>query len=161
MDSWQNAWTAAKVNGSSFIGTSEPLQAGFHVLYAYAVDGQAATSTEAGSPQIGAVQAYGFFVTVSTTITALAGTPQTASIGDSFAGVVEVSVTDLQSNPVSGVPVTFSAPVSGASASFAGATSVVAVTNAEGIASSPRTGGERSSRLLFGASIRRPSCRFL
>jgi hypothetical protein len=38
------------------------LQPGFHILYAYAGDGQEATSEQPGSPLIGAIAAYGFLV---------------------------------------------------------------------------------------------------
>ena len=44
-------------------GTLAPLPLGFHTLYAYTVDGQEATSTQAGAPLTGTIQAYGFVVT--------------------------------------------------------------------------------------------------
>src|SRR5258708_10753576 len=60
MDTWQGAWTAATGTGPSFTGTVAALQPGFHILYAYAGDGQQATSVQAGSPLIGNIAAYGF-----------------------------------------------------------------------------------------------------
>jgi DNA-binding beta-propeller fold protein YncE len=63
VDTWQNAWTAATGSNPSFAGTLAALQPGFHTLYAYAADGQEATSTQAGAPLTGAIQAYGFLVT--------------------------------------------------------------------------------------------------
>ncbi len=62
VDTWQNDWSTALGKNPSFSGTVLPLQPGFHILYAYAGDGQEATSTQAGSPLTGAVQAYGFVV---------------------------------------------------------------------------------------------------
>ena len=52
VDTWQGAWTAASAVGSSFTGTTPPLQPGFHILYAFAYDGQ----------QVGAIAASGFLV---------------------------------------------------------------------------------------------------
>jgi hypothetical protein len=63
VDTWQNAWKSATGSGPTFTGTVASLQPGFHILYAYAVDGQEATSTQPGSPLTGAIQAYGFLVT--------------------------------------------------------------------------------------------------
>jgi YVTN family beta-propeller protein len=63
VDTWQNAWSEATGSNPSFAGTLAALQPGFHILYAYAVDGQQATSTQVGSPLTGAIQSYGFLVT--------------------------------------------------------------------------------------------------
>jgi YVTN family beta-propeller protein len=62
VDTWQNAWTAATGSNPTYAGTVAYLQPGFHILYAYAADGQEATSTQLGSPLTGAIQAYGFLV---------------------------------------------------------------------------------------------------
>ncbi len=62
VDTWQNAWSAA-TGTNPYSGTLASLQPGFHILYAYSVDGQEATSTQAGSPLTGSIQAYGFLVT--------------------------------------------------------------------------------------------------
>ena len=62
VDTWQGPWIGATGSGPTFTGTVPALQAGFHILYAYAVDGQEATSTQPGSPLIGNVTAYGFLV---------------------------------------------------------------------------------------------------
>jgi YVTN family beta-propeller protein len=64
VDTWQGAWTAATSSGFSFTGTTAPLQPGFHILYAYAGDGQEADSEQKGSPLIGSIAAYGFLVAV-------------------------------------------------------------------------------------------------
>jgi YVTN family beta-propeller protein len=63
VDTWRNAWTAATGSNPSFTGTVAPLQPGFHILYAYAVDGQEGAASEEGSPLTGVIQAYGFVVT--------------------------------------------------------------------------------------------------
>lgn len=61
-------------------------------------------------------------------ITATAGTPQSASIGTAFGAQLQATVTSSGS-PASGVSVTFSAPSSGASGTFA--TSPAAATDSE------------------------------
>ena len=66
-------------------------------------------------------------------ITATAGTPQSATVNTSFATQLQVTVKDSSNNPVSGAIVTFSAPGSGASGTFAGGVNA-ATTNASGVA---------------------------
>ena len=70
-------------------------------------------------------------------IAATAGTPQSAHINATFAKVLQATVVDAGQHPVGGVSVTFTAPTSGASATFGGSSTVTAVTNASGIAISP------------------------
>jgi len=67
VDTWQGSWLAAKNEGSGrFQGkVKRPLQKGMHILYAYATDGQDATSTNTGvqsSPLIGNITGYTFLV---------------------------------------------------------------------------------------------------
>src|SRR5260370_11508440 len=62
-------------------------------------------------------------------ITATAGTPQSATINAAFATQLQATVKDPFSSPVSGVTVTFTAPSSGASGTFAGGVNT-ATTNA-------------------------------
>jgi uncharacterized protein YbbK (DUF523 family) len=69
-------------------------------------------------------------------ITATAGTPQSATINTAFATLLQATVKDAGSNPVSGVTVTFAAPASGASGAFAGGVTTV-TTNASGVATAP------------------------
>src|SRR6266849_3690099 len=66
-------------------------------------------------------------------ITAAAGTPQSATINTAFATQLQATVKDAGNNPLSGVTVTFTAPASGASGTFAGAVNT-ATTNGQGIA---------------------------
>ncbi len=68
-------------------------------------------------------------------ITATSGTPQSATFGAAFAAPLVVTVVDAGSNPVSGATVTFTAPSTGASGTFAGGVNT-ATTNAEGVATS-------------------------
>ncbi|HEX8837415.1 MAG TPA: Ig-like domain-containing protein [Candidatus Acidoferrum sp.] len=68
-------------------------------------------------------------------IVASAGTPQSATINTAFAAQLQVTVTDSGNNPVNGVTVTFAAPGSGASGTFAGGVNT-ATTNASGVATS-------------------------
>jgi hypothetical protein len=69
-------------------------------------------------------------------ITATAGTPQSATINGVFGTQLQVTVVDANQNPVPNVTVTFAAPGSGASGSFAGGTGT-ATTNAQGVATAP------------------------
>jgi subtilisin-like proprotein convertase family protein len=71
-------------------------------------------------------------------ITASAGISQTAVISTAFGTALQVTVRDNTLAPLSGMLVTFSAPTSGASGTFAGATTSISVlTNAQGIATAP------------------------
>jgi adhesin/invasin len=70
-------------------------------------------------------------------ITATSGTPQRAEINKAFAQPLAATVT-TGGSPDSGVVVTFTAPASGASGTFAGGTNTItATTNASGVATSP------------------------
>jgi hypothetical protein len=70
-------------------------------------------------------------------ITATSGTPQSAAINTAFAAPLVATVLDKGSNPVSGVTVTFTAPTTGASGTFANGTNTTMVTtNASGAATS-------------------------
>jgi hypothetical protein len=74
---------------------------------------------------------------VPASVSAIFGTPQSATINTAFATALTATVRDASSNPLSGVTVTFSAPGAGASASFSGAATATAVTNASGAAAGP------------------------
>ena len=65
----------------------------------------------------------------------LAGTPQQATINTAYATRLQVAVADIFGNPVSGAPVSFAVPGSGATGVFSGSTTVA--TNAAGIATAP------------------------
>jgi YVTN family beta-propeller protein len=66
MDTWLGSWTqATPTTRGNFSGTTTTLLPGFHTIYAYATEGEEATSTVTGaqsSPLIGTVSAYGFLV---------------------------------------------------------------------------------------------------
>jgi hypothetical protein len=71
------------------------------------------------------------------TITGTSGTSQSAEINTAFSSPLAATVLDAASNPVSGVAVTFSAPSTGASGTFANATTTETdTTNASGTATS-------------------------
>jgi len=103
--------------------------------------------TTAGSYKVtasapGATAAASFSLTntagAAAKITATSGSGQTAQISTAFTSPLVATVVDSDSNPVSGVTVTFTAPASGASGTFAGATNVAtAATNSSGVATSP------------------------
>jgi YVTN family beta-propeller protein len=66
VDTWQGPWTASTNQGSgSFSAKLAALQPGYHILYAYATDGEEGTSTITGSqnsPLVGNITGYGFTV---------------------------------------------------------------------------------------------------
>jgi hypothetical protein len=68
-------------------------------------------------------------------ISATSGTPQSAAVSTAFGAPLVATVEDSGGNPVSGVLVTFTAPTTGASATFAGGVNT-ATTNASGVATS-------------------------
>ncbi len=70
---------------------------------------------------------------VASNIAASGGTPQSTAVGAAFASPLQVTVTDGLGSPVAGVTVTFSAPLSGASAVLSGGGA--ATTNSAGVAS--------------------------
>jgi adhesin/invasin len=76
------------------------------------------------------------------------GTPQATTVGTAFATNLSVKVTDAGNNPLTGVTVNFSAPSSGASATFSGTT----ITNASGIASVTATANQVAGAYTVTAS---------
>jgi len=74
-------------------------------------------------------------VPATASISATAGTPQTAIVNTPFAAQLQATVRDAGSNPIEGAGVTFTAPPSGVGGTFAsGLTSVSVATNASGVA---------------------------
>jgi uncharacterized protein (TIGR03437 family) len=72
-------------------------------------------------------------------IAARAGDKQTATVNTAFSAALQVAVLDSLGKPVPYVPVTFTAPGTGASGTFSGsAISVTATTNNAGVAAAPR-----------------------
>jgi hypothetical protein len=69
-------------------------------------------------------------------ITAVSGTPQSSGIGTTFGALLLAKVVDSGQNPVGGAIVTFRAPATGASGTFAdtGTGTTAATTNAAGVA---------------------------
>ncbi|MGD0136085.1 MAG: discoidin domain-containing protein, partial [Bryobacteraceae bacterium] len=80
-------------------------------------------------------------VGIPAAIASSAGTPQSATVGTTFATALQATVTNASNNPVSGAAVTFAAPASGAGASFggsaAGSATATVMTNTNGVATAP------------------------
>jgi hypothetical protein len=70
-------------------------------------------------------------------IIAVAGTPQSGIVNTVFGTALQAMVRDANNNPLSGAMVTFTAPSSGASASFGGSLGAAVATNSSGIATAP------------------------
>ena len=118
------------------------------------------TITDAAQPNVGSYIGWEIYVTTGSatgmpaTISAVSGTPQSTTVGTSFGKPLQALVADSSGNPVTGVTVTFSAPSSGASATFSGAASVTEVTNASGIATSPLpTANNAAGAYTIAASV--------
>jgi hypothetical protein len=70
-------------------------------------------------------------------VTATAGTSQSATVNTAFATALQATVKDASNNPLSGVTVSFTAPNTGAGATFGGSSTATAISNASGIATAP------------------------
>ena len=87
-------------------------------------------------------------------ITATAGTPQSATINTAFATALQAKVTNASSNPVSGVPVTFLAPSSGASGTFSnGMATITVLTSSTGVATEAFTANGVTGAYTVTASV--------
>jgi YD repeat-containing protein len=87
-------------------------------------------------------------------VTATAGTPQSATVGTDFAVPFKAVVKDAYGNPVPGVTVTFTAPASEPTGTFAGGSATAdAVTDATGTATAPAfTAGVTAGNYSLAAS---------
>ena len=96
------------------------------------------TVTDSSTPVLKGTATFNLKITAAqpASITVVDGSSQSAAINTAFANPLRVVVKDSSAKPVAGVQVTFSAPGSGASGTFAGGQSV-ATTDASGIATSP------------------------
>ncbi len=70
-------------------------------------------------------------------ISSSSGTPQSTPAGNAFPIALQATVKDSSNNLLSGVTVTFTAPATGAGATFGGSATATAVTNTSGIATAP------------------------
>jgi YVTN family beta-propeller protein len=92
VDAWQGPWTpaTATMTPGTFTGTMPTLPLGVHILYAFATDGQDATSimttADGSSPVIGNIAAYLFLVTSNQppTITSANSTTFQGGVAGSF-----------------------------------------------------------------------------
>jgi len=109
--------------------------------YSAAISGDATTvilgGIQDGNQQVSYLGAAWIFAASSGSITATAGTPQTATVGTSFATNLQATVM-FGTSPMAGTTVTFTAPNSGASGTFPGSSlTASAITNASGVATAP------------------------
>ncbi len=106
-DTWLGSWTSATLTKpGNFTGTTTTLLPGFHTIYAYATEGEEATSTVTGpqsSPLIGNISAYGFLV--ATPLADVA--PPSLSFGNQQVGTQSPAQTVTLGNPGS-APLIFS-----------------------------------------------------
>ena len=126
-------------NTNSNTTTAVTNTSGIATAAAFTANGTAGGySVAASAPGVGTNASFALTNTAGSaaSVTATAGTPQSAAINAAFATALQATVKDSGSNPVAGVTVTFTAPASGASGTFANTNSntTTAVTNASGIA---------------------------
>ena len=108
----------------------------YALTYNAASTGQALTVTWVATSGGGNVTLNGAALSLAgPSVSATAGTPQSATVNTAFATALVATVKDASGNPVSGATVTFTAPGTGASVIFGGSASVT--TNASGIATAP------------------------
>jgi hypothetical protein len=72
-----------------------------------------------------------------TLLTASTGVRQSAAVNTLYPLPIQATVTDAGGNPLSGISVTFAAPSTGPSGSFAGNATVTVTTDAQGVAAAP------------------------
>ena len=142
-DSYNQAFAVTGGSGTYTFSSSGTLPGGTSLSTAGVLSGTLTVngvfnfSIIASNGTCNVVRAY--TVTVKTNSLAIvSGTPQSTLANAAFPSPLVAVVTDSDGNPVSGVPVTFTAPNSGASGTFPGASLTVVVnTNGIGVASSP------------------------
>jgi hypothetical protein len=136
-------FTAPAASGASgtFAGgvnTATTNASGVATSATFTANGKAGAYTVSATAT-GASTAASFSLTntagAAASIAATSGTPQSATVGTAFAAPLVATVLDSGSNPVNGVVVTFTAPATGASGTFAGGVNT-ATTNASGVATS-------------------------
>jgi len=86
---------------------------------------------------IGAFEFPAVTAPVPSLLSATAGSNQSANTGAMFGTALAAKVTDSSGNPVPAIPVTFTAPASGASATFGSASSATVMTASNGVATAP------------------------
>jgi hypothetical protein len=99
---------------------------------------QTLTVTDIQHPLLTVTQTLSVSAGPASSIIALAGSGQTANPGDMFATALEAKVTDAFGNAIPAISITFTAPTTGASGTFAGGVSTATIaTLTTGIATAP------------------------
>lgn len=102
--------------------------------YAPADSGAAVKTDTTGTPALSIT----YTPSTPAEVAASSGTPQSAPVTEAFPTALSAAVTDAEGHAVSDVPVTFTAPDSGASGTFPDdATTVTATTDDQGMAAAP------------------------
>src|SRR5260370_5490809 len=130
----ETTWTAGSGYTIPTNGSNTPQGMHYEIVSATQSGVSTSMSWNTGAP--GAIGIFAAFKANGPSITATAGTPQSAAFNTAFATPLQATVKDAANNPVSGVLVTFTAPASGASGTFAGGVNM-ATTNAAGVATAP------------------------
>jgi hypothetical protein len=90
---------------------------------------------------------------VATTLTITSGNNQSTTVGTAFSSPLVVRVLDQFGEPMAGVPVTFTAPGSGASAVFGSSNTITVTTDANGLAQVTATANNTPGSYTVVASV--------
>ena len=108
VDTWQGPWIATTAQGyESYAGTTAALQPGIHILYAYATDGQDATSAMGSgnygsgtSPLISNIAAYVFLVSPPSASLSPGGLSFGNQVMNTTSGAQPVTLTNNSGGPL-------------------------------------------------------------
>jgi hypothetical protein len=134
--------------GGTFVASATVTTNGSGIAVAPAFTANAAAgaySVTASAAGVGALAVFNLTNSAGApaTVTATQGSGQRTVINTAFLTGLQATVQDASGNPVPGITVTFAAPGSGASGSFAGPTAVQ--TNASGVATAPALTANRTT----------------
>jgi hypothetical protein len=122
----------------STAGVSGQYDRTYTLTYSSVSAGQTLTVSWVTSASDGNVSLSGAALSfASPTVSAGAGTPQSTVINTAFGVALQATVRDYANNPVTGILVTFTAPVTGISGKFGGSATATAYTNSHGVATAP------------------------
>ncbi len=147
------AYTPPASGASATLGTIVATDANGQVSVPATANGTAGTYTITATVT-GLANGATFTLTNTTgapsMISVKSGSPQSTTVGTAFAAPLVAQVLDSSSNPVAGATVTFSPPVTGASAVLGSAT---AVTDANGLATTTATANDTSGSYSVVATL--------
>ena len=151
LDSLQGTWSkATAAGGADWSATTASLVQGRHILYAFAVDGQEATSVNHGAPLLGRMAVYTFTVVTAPTVTL---SPSSLNFADQILSTTSSAQTVTLSNNGGGTLNISAIVTTGANAADFSRTTTCGATLAGGasctisVSFTPSATGARSANL--------------